>query len=132
MMHALVVYESMFGNTQVIAEAIAAGLSERIRTEALEVSVAPTRIDDDVALLVVGGPTHAFGLSRPQTRLDAARQATQRLVSRGLGLREWLTSLEGPAGVSQRQPSTPRLRSRACPARRPAPPRSGCGGSASG
>ena len=100
MMRALVVYESMFGNTQAIAEAIAEGLSERIPVEALEVSVAPTRIDDDVALLIVGGPTHAFGLSRPRTRQDAARQATQGLVSRGLGLREWLTSLEGPAGVA--------------------------------
>ena len=100
MMRALVVYESMFGNTQAIAEAIAEGLSDRMAVEALEISVAPTRIDDDVAILVIGGPTHAFGLSRPQTRQDAARQATQGLVSRGLGLREWLTSLEGPAGVA--------------------------------
>ena len=99
MMRALVVYESMFGNTQVIAEAIAEGLSERMDVEALEVGAAPTRIDD-VAILIIGGPTHAFGLSRPGTRQDAARQATQGLVSRGLGLREWLTSLEGPAGVA--------------------------------
>ena len=99
-MRALVVFESMFGNTQAIAEAIADGLSDRMPVEALEISVAPTRIDDDVALLIVGGPTHAFGLSRPQTRQDAAGQATQGLVSRGLGLREWLTSFEGPAGVA--------------------------------
>jgi Flavodoxin len=99
MMRALVVYESMFGNTQVIAKAIAEGLSGRMRVEALEVGVAPTTIDEDVVLLVVGAPTHAFGMSRPQTRQDAARQATARLVSRGLGLREWLTSLQAPAGV---------------------------------
>jgi flavodoxin len=68
MMRALVVYESMFGNTQAIANAIVQGLSGRMRVEALEVGVAPATIDDDVALLVVGGPTHAFGLSRPQTR----------------------------------------------------------------
>ena len=100
MMRALVVYESMFGNTQAIAKAIAEGLSGRMRVEALEVGVAPATIDDDVALLVIGGPTHAFGLSRPQTRQDAARQATAGLVSRGWGLREWLTSLQAPAGVA--------------------------------
>ena len=99
MMRALVAYESMFGNTQIIAEAIAEGLSERMDVEALEVGAAPTRIDD-VAILILGGPTHTFGLTRPGTRQDAARQATQGLVSRGLGLREWLTSLEGPAGAA--------------------------------
>jgi hypothetical protein len=100
MMHALVVYESMFGNTQAIADAIAAGLSSGIRVEAVEVGVAPATIDDEVALLVVGGPTHAFGMSRPQTRQDAARQATAGLVSGGIGLREWLAALQGPAGVA--------------------------------
>jgi hypothetical protein len=100
MMRTLVVYESMFGNTQAIAKAIANGLSPRMRVEVLEVGVAPTTIDDDVALLVVGGPTHAFGMSRPQTRQDAARQATAGLVSRRLGLREWLTTVRGPAGVA--------------------------------
>jgi hypothetical protein len=100
MMHALVIFESMFGNTQAIAKAIAEGLSGRMRVEALEVGVAPATIDDGVALLIVGGPTHAFGLSRPQTRQDAARQAAQGVVSRGLGLREWLTSLQAPAGVA--------------------------------
>lgn len=100
MMRALVVFESMFGNTQVIADAIADGLSGHMRVDALEVGVAPTTIDDDVALLIVGGPTHAFGMSRPQTRQDAARQATDGLVSSGIGLREWLTNLEGSAGVA--------------------------------
>ena len=100
MMHALVVYESMFGNTQAIADAIAAGLSSGIRVEAVEVGVAPVTTDDDVALVVVGGPTHAFGMSRPQTRQDAARQATAGLVSGGIGLREWLAALQGPAGVA--------------------------------
>ena len=99
-MRALVVYESMFGNTQAIADAVADGLSDRMRVEVLEVGAAPTTIDDDVALLVVGGPTHAFGMSRPQTRQDAARQAAEGLVSRGIGLREWLATLQAPAGVA--------------------------------
>jgi Flavodoxin len=99
MMRALVVYESMFGNTQAIANAIADGLSDRMRVEVLEVGAAPATIAD-VALLVVGGPTHAFGMSRPQTRQDAARQAPAGLVSPGSGLREWLATLQAPAGIA--------------------------------
>jgi hypothetical protein len=99
-MRALVVFESMFGNTQAIAEAIADGLSGRLPVEVLEVGVGPATIDEDVALVVVGGPTHAFGMSRPQTRQDAARQAAAGLVSRGIGLREWLAALQGPAGIA--------------------------------
>jgi hypothetical protein len=93
MMRALVVYESMFGNTRVIAEAVADGLSRRMRVDAVEVGAAPAAIGDDVALLVAGGPTHAFGMSRPGTRQDAAKQTTHGLVSAGNGLREWLAAL---------------------------------------
>jgi hypothetical protein len=101
MMRALVVYESMFGNTQAIANAIADGLSDRMHVEVLEVgTAAPATIGGDVALLVVGGPTHAFGMSRPQTRQDAAGQAPAGLVSRGSGLREWLATLQAPAGIA--------------------------------
>jgi hypothetical protein len=100
MMRALVIYESMFGNTQLIADAVADGLSRHLPVKVLEVGGAPTTIDDDVALLVVGGPTHAFGMSRPRTRQDAARQATDGLVSRGIGLREWLTTLEAPGQLA--------------------------------
>jgi flavodoxin len=90
-MHALVVFESMFGNTEVIARAVAAGLSSRGPVEVLEVSSAPTEIGADVALLVVGGPTHAFGMSRPRTREDALLRASGPLVSPGGGIREWIT-----------------------------------------
>ena len=99
-MRALVVFESMFGNTQVVAEAVADGLAGRMQVDAVEVGDAPTELGDDVALLVVGGPTHAFGMSRPSTRQDAATQATAGLVSAGIGLREWLADLHGPAGVA--------------------------------
>ena len=99
-MHALVVFESMFGNTQLIAKAIAEGMSPVVSVDLVEVGAAPTRIGDDVDLLVVGGPTHAFGLSRPKTRDSAADQAEGDLVSKGNGLREWLAGLErGPASV---------------------------------
>jgi hypothetical protein len=46
-------------------------------------------------MFVVGGPTHAFGMSRPRTRQTAAEQAGEGLVSRGIGQRQWLEALEG-------------------------------------
>ena len=95
MERALVIYESMFGNTRAIAEAVVEGLSMRMRTDLLEVSQAPPRIPDQVTLLVVGGPTHAFGLTRARTREDAARRSEGELVSSGIGLREWIAKLDG-------------------------------------
>jgi hypothetical protein len=91
----------MFGNTRTIAEAIAAGLSGRFEVTLAEIAEAPHRLPADVALLVVGGPTHAFGLSRRSTRRDAGKQAggPSGLVSQGLGLREWLDDLDPHPGV---------------------------------
>jgi hypothetical protein len=96
--HALVVFESMFGNTQTIAEAVMEGLASHLPTATLEVGTAPDVLADDVALLVVGGPTHAFGMSRPRTREDATRQAGGHVASDRNGLREWLASLERRTG----------------------------------
>lgn len=92
MTRALVVFESMFGNTATIAQAIADGLSGGADVDVVEVGVAPTVIADDVSPLVVGGPTHAFGMSRPSSRRSAAQQADHGVVSRGIGLREWLAA----------------------------------------
>lgn len=92
-MHALVVFESMYGNTQAIAEAVAAGLSSRLAVDTVEVGSAPTEIGADVDLLVVGGPTHAFGMSRTGTRHDAAQHGDRPLISTSTGVREWLDAL---------------------------------------
>ncbi|PRX43435.1 flavodoxin [Prauserella shujinwangii] len=99
MQRALVVFESMFGNTQTIAKAVAAGLTGRFDVELVEAGDAPAAVPDDVRLVVVGGPTHAFGMSRPSTREDAARQATEGLVSAGRGIREWLAGVRLPRGI---------------------------------
>jgi hypothetical protein len=99
MRRALVVYESMFGNTMSVAHAVAEGLSTWIETETVEVGGAPTSIPEDVALLVVGGPTHAFGLTRARTREDAASRAGGRVLSCGPGLREWLGELHATSGL---------------------------------
>ena len=94
-MHALVVFESMYGNTKEVATAVAAGLSTRMPVEIAEVGSAPMEIGEDVSLLVVGAPTHAHGMSQPQSRHSAAERAdpTQPIVSAGFGMREWLGSL---------------------------------------
>jgi hypothetical protein len=92
-MNALIVYESMFGNTQKVAEAVAEGLSTGMHVEVREVGAAPDSISDQVDLLVAGAPTHAFGLSRESTRRQAALQAESGLVSAGRGVREWIAEL---------------------------------------
>ena len=92
-MRALIVYESMFGNNRVVAEAIAAGMAPHATAEVVEVGAAPAAVPPDVDLLVVGGPNHAFGMSRTSTRQQAAQEAEGPLVSSGIGLREWLEAL---------------------------------------
>lgn len=92
-MRALVVYESMFGNTRDVALAVADGIATRMAVETVEVGAAPGVIPPDVALLVVGAPTHVHGMTTPKSRADAAERAGDRLVSRGIGLGEWLDAL---------------------------------------
>ena len=92
---ALVVYESMWGNTEQIARAVAAGLGESHQVEVLDVAEAPTNPGPDVQLIVAGGPTHAFSMSKPASRADAHTRGAQH-GSAGVGLREWLDQL--PAG----------------------------------
>jgi len=99
MKRALVVYESMFGNTRTIAEGVGDGLASHLITEVVEVGTAPKDLAGQVDLLVLGGPTHAFGMSRPATREDATRQAGGRVVSAGIGLREWLEALPRSDGT---------------------------------
>lgn len=89
----LVVYESILGNTEEVARAVAEGLGRSRTVTISEVGHAPDVIHEDVDLLVVGGPTHAFGLSRPESRREAAAEATGAVPSTGRGLREWLEAL---------------------------------------
>jgi hypothetical protein len=94
----LVVYESMFGNTAAIASAVCQGATdEGVSAEAVDVASAPADLGD-VELLIVGAPTHAFGLSRPATRASAAEQGGT--AGGEVGVREWL------AGIPRRQRRT--------------------------
>ena len=103
-MTALVVYESMYGSTKAIAEAIGEGLAPAGPVRVLEISALASApggrtISPQIDLLVVGAPTHAFGLSRPNTRQDAAHDAPGgTVISNGKGLREWLSEISLPLG----------------------------------
>lgn len=86
-MNALVVYESAWGNTKAVAEAVAAGLGEHVAVDVTGVEDAPRLTDLQVDLLVVGAPTHAFGLSRRVTREDAHERGGELITT---GVRDWL------------------------------------------
>ena len=92
---ALVVYESMFGATERAARAIASGLESHATVRLAEVGTVSPVIPDEVGLLVVGGPTHAFGLSRPASRAEAAGRTEEPLISAGDGVREWIDRMQG-------------------------------------
>ena len=99
-MKAVVVYESMYGNTHLIADAIAEGLREHGEVVVVPVHQADTALIDSADLVVVGGPTHAHGMSRTETRRMAAEAADKpgATVERdadaeGDGLREWFDTI---------------------------------------
>lgn len=95
-MHALIVVESWFGDTSAVAGAVAEGLGRSMTVEIRDVG-APFALDRPIDLLVVGGPTHALGMSRPDTRKAAVRQAGRATPATDIGVREWLGTL--PRGV---------------------------------
>lgn len=70
-MQTLVVYESMYGSTRAIAEAIATGTKSAGPVSVLPACEVNPEALDGVGLLVVGAPTHAWSLPRPRTRRAA-------------------------------------------------------------
>jgi flavorubredoxin len=91
-MSAVVVYESWFGNTRKIAEAIADGLREEGLDVALVSVDEPLPELETVELLVVGAPTHVHGLSSRGSRQGAIEQGAERDAP-GIGVRGWLKEL---------------------------------------
>lgn len=89
-MSVLVVFESMWGNSRQVAEAAAEGLGDDVPV--VSVSEAPVPLPEEVDTLVVGGPTHAFSMSRATTRQEAGSQGADEGETTG-GIREWLKAL---------------------------------------
>jgi hypothetical protein len=99
-MRAVVIYESMYGNTHQIAEAIGTGLAGEFDVAVVPVAEAGRAVVSDADLIVVGGPTHVHGMARASSRQAAAKAADEpgaglRLEPDAVksGLREWLDSL---------------------------------------
>jgi flavodoxin len=78
-MNILVVYDSKFGNTERIAQAIAERLHRQGPVELLTADLAPRTMPRSLSLLVAGGPTQGHGASP--------------------ALRGWLERLEPAHGV---------------------------------
>jgi hypothetical protein len=101
-MKAVVVYESMYGNTHQVATAIGDGLGAQADVLVVPVDEASSMLVDGADLLVVGGPTHVHGMSRTSTRaaaVGASEKPGQDLAiepnAAGPGLREWFAGLPG-------------------------------------
>lgn len=106
-MHTVIVYESMYGNTREIAEAIAEGVHQadpEASVDCLPVAQADTDLTGTADLLVVGGPTHMHGMSSGLSRRvavaaeakkegqeEAAQEAAA--TAEGPGLRAWFHQL---------------------------------------
>lgn len=113
-MRVLVVYESLYGTNRRIADAVAAGIGDGATTTVVEARAAPSSVDGDIDLIVVGGPNHKTGLPRPATRAEAAAGGDGTLQPAERGLREWLAELEPvrrgqPVAVWDTRMASPRI-----------------------
>ena len=96
-MHAIVVYESVWGNTAAVARAIAEGLGDETRACATDevVPEAVARAD----LIVAGAPVFGFGLPTEQMRKNIGRSESDADLSHP-SLRSWLDGLPTGHGRS--------------------------------
>lgn len=95
-MNALIVVESLYGNTETIGQAIA----EALRTRGMDAR--SVRVPDispadtiELDLLVIGGPTHAHGMTSTSSRRTAAKDKRNDYPHPTVspGLRSWVKEL---------------------------------------
>ncbi len=103
-MKVLVVYESMYGNTHTISEAIARGCGSDADVAVVPVGDATAERIAASDVVLVGGPTHAHGESWSNTREGARKQADKDGLeldpdAAGPGLRDWFHDLDPVDGV---------------------------------
>lgn len=103
-MPALVVHESIYGNTRAVAEAIADGLRRHLDARTCPVGAADGTTIEGADLLVVGGPTHMHGLASSLSRRMAVQAGrddgvdVEEDATGDRGLRKWLADLDGHEG----------------------------------
>jgi hypothetical protein len=102
-----IVYESMFGNTQEVAQAISDGIRDADPSAAAQcvpVREAAAEQVESTDLLIVGGPTHIRGMTSgfsrkmgisSEEKAEARGEPTHELEpdAEGPGLREWFDGL---------------------------------------
>jgi hypothetical protein len=106
-MRALVVYESMYGSTHVIADNIADGLRGDYEVTVVPVAKATPELVASADLVLAGAPTHLRGLSSAKSRQMAAQAAAKagsglRLDpdAGGPGMQDWLENLGHRDGLA--------------------------------
>jgi flavodoxin len=112
-MHVVVLFESLFGNTREIAEAIADGARTAHPTAqvaCVRVAEADLKVASAADLLVVGGPTHMRGMTSGMSRRmgltaeekkDEAEQHEIEPGAEGPGVRDWFGDLPKAAKGSK-------------------------------
>jgi flavodoxin len=106
-MNSVVIYDSHFGNTKMVAEAIAAQLRSRGTVQLYSAEDAPSSLPAEMDLLVIGGPTEGFRMTPPVSRflsrvdrstLEGVRAA---VFDTRIRPRWWLLGYAGP-GIAKR------------------------------
>ena len=113
-MYAVVMYESLFGNSREVAEAVAAGVADARPTAVVDCrcvdAVGSTLTVSTADLVVVGGPTHFWGMTSRISRameheyelrmMPARRHPGSRRQAAGTaGVRYWLTTIPDGHGT---------------------------------
>ena len=64
--NAIVIYDTTFGNTEKVAKALAQGMkTQGVEVDSIHIDKADVNKPSNYDLLVVGGPTHMRGISKP-------------------------------------------------------------------
>jgi hypothetical protein len=100
-MRALVTFESVYGNTRAIAEAVGEGLRPIGEVSVVSQDDLTPQLTAEAELVVVGAPTHMHGLPTSFTRKMAAKASEEEGVEvdpsaeAGPGIRTWLSEQSG-------------------------------------
>jgi flavorubredoxin len=95
-MHAVVVYESHWGNTETVARSIAEGIGPGTTTVTTDEAV--PEIMQTADLIVAGAPVMGFRLSTPQIVDSLAREDEPPKIH-STSMRTWLKQLRGGHGA---------------------------------
>jgi Flavodoxin len=100
-MRALITFESIYGNTRAVAEAVGEGLSSAGEVTVVSQHELDAAVQASADLVVVGAPTHMHGLPTSMSRKMAAHGGEEEGVeldpgaTAGPGIRSWLSEQSG-------------------------------------